>query len=59
MRKILFASLALMSICASAQSVKHYYSKEGAEWKVSKSSLSAKAEGETVVAVDGKERGVP
>lgn len=52
-------ALGLTSVSTAAQRVVKYSTIEGAEWKQEKSSLSNKAEGVTVVALDGNEKGVP
>lgn len=58
-RHLFFACLASLAIGTSAQSVTKYTTTEGSEWKQGKQSMAAKPVGNTVVAVDGTEQGVP
>ena len=59
-KRILQATV-LLSFCMNtyAQSVTHYITREGAEWKEAKTTLSKKAEGETIIKVEKGQKGVP
>lgn len=59
-RKIFITALGLATILgANAQSVKTYTTTESESWKQGKTTLANKAEGETVVTIEGNEQGVP
>ena len=47
------------SLTASAQNVQQYTTTQLHEWQTSRTKLSATAEGQTVLTLDGNEQGVP